>query len=166
MPQLKPCCLGYRELLRQEFKVIDNPSLTTYILEIKKDEDAAVCIGALGKIPFKKGTYFYIGSAKKNLYSRIKRHIKREKKLFWHIDYLLNQKDCYINNIWFTDTEECKAAQLFSSIVVSRPIEKFGCSDCRCRTHLFYVRDNNEIGGILSQIGCITKLPGSLFAVL
>ncbi len=38
---------------------------------------------------FPCGFYIYVGSAQKNLKQRIERHIRREKKKHWHIDYLL-----------------------------------------------------------------------------
>ena len=43
----------------------------------------------LSEFLLKKGIYIYTGSAKKNIDSRIKRHLSNSKKLHWHIDYLL-----------------------------------------------------------------------------
>jgi Uri superfamily endonuclease len=45
-------------------------------------------VGKLGKFHFKEGTYFYAGSAQRNLSARLKRHSNKKKPLKWHIDYL------------------------------------------------------------------------------
>lgn len=50
-------------------------------------------VGKLGKLRFEVGDYAYVGSARSNFLQRIKRHFSKKKKLFWHIDYLLVEKD-------------------------------------------------------------------------
>ena len=39
---------------------------------------------------FKKGYYVYIGSAMNSLVARINRHLSDNKKIHWHVDYLLS----------------------------------------------------------------------------
>jgi Uri superfamily endonuclease len=60
-----------------------------YTLIIRLDDDVSVNIGALGKVSFGKGLYIYVGSAQTNLEQRVKRHLRKEKRLFSHVDYLL-----------------------------------------------------------------------------
>ena len=72
----------------------------TYLLQVILDRDTSVRVGSLGNMDFKKGTYFYIGSARKGLRARVKRHLSGEKRLFWHIDYLLSSKGASIKTIW------------------------------------------------------------------
>ena len=60
-----------------------------YCLIIKLDKDKSIKIGKLNYINFKKGYYCYVGSALNNLKKRIERHKRKNKKLHWHIDYLL-----------------------------------------------------------------------------
>jgi len=98
--------------------------------------------GALGRIAFKKGLYAYVGSAQTNLEQRIKRHVRSEKRLFWHIDYLLANEASKITQVLYkkaNKTEECKTAKIIGER--GKPIAGFGCSDCRCKSHLFRIDD-------------------------
>lgn len=90
----------------------------------------------------KKGYYIYTGSAMKYLSKRIKRHLRKEKKFFWHIDYLIPH------------LEKVKIFPIYSSVriecLISRELEvisdgfvkNFGSSDCSCKSHLYYMRIN------------------------
>ena len=85
----------------------------------------------------KKGYYIYVGSAKKGLTSRIKRHLRKKKKLHWHIDYLTKEaKKIKAIPIRSCEPLECRIAQRLSSL--GKPISGFGSSDCKCNSHLFY----------------------------
>lgn len=53
----------------------------------------------LGFIEFKKGICLYIESAMNSLKSHLKRHLSDDKKLHWHIDYLLGNRNCKILDI-------------------------------------------------------------------
>jgi len=117
-----------------------------YILLIKIDKNIEVEIGSLGKINFDKGIYFYIGSAQNNLEKRIQRHKVKNKKLRWHIDYLLKNKYVKILKIYYKKAgreEECKIAKMLSKTEI--PISKFGCSDCDCKSHLFKIKSLKNI---------------------
>jgi len=61
-----------------------------YALIICLKEDTRINVDAIGKIGFNKGTYVYVGSAQTNLEQRVGRHLRKNKRLFWHVDYLLN----------------------------------------------------------------------------
>ena len=111
------------------------------IIEVKKD--SSVKIGALGRIKFRKGIYCYVGSAMNNLEKRIKRHLSKSKKLHWHIDYLLLNKNASIRKVFYRESnkrEECKIADFVSKNSIGQ-IENFGCSDCNCKSHLFKIRN-------------------------
>jgi Uri superfamily endonuclease len=113
-----------------------------YVLIIQVDKDINLKIGALSRIAFTKGLYAYVGSAQTNLEQRIKRHFKKEKRKFWHIDYLLDDNAAKIVKVFFkkaNKTEECKTARSISER--SKPIASFGCSDCKCKSHLFRIED-------------------------
>ena len=102
-------------------------------------------MGALGEICFDEGYYAYIGSALNGLNGRINRHLKKGKKLHWHIDYLL--ESATVKSVVTAKTEkriECELAELFSGEF--RRINGFGSSDCRCRSHLFYSENGEELG--------------------
>jgi len=108
-------------------------------LVIRMRRNVRVCVGALGEVAFKKGAYVYVGSAQKNLEKRVQRHRRKEKKLFWHIDYLLNSDSSEVVEVMFRPsgkTDECTFAQTLDK--KSERVTAFGCSDCRCKSHLFY----------------------------
>ncbi len=112
------------------------------MLIIQVDKTVDVNIGALGKLTFEKGLYAYVGSAQANLEQRIKRHLRKEKRLFWHIDHLLNDGAARIVKVLYKQaykTEECNLAKAVGEI--GEAVAGFGCSDCSCRSHLFRVGD-------------------------
>jgi len=87
---------------------------------------------------FEKGLYFYIGRARKGLKARIRRHLIKNKKLFWHIDYLLYSNYAKIKEIWTgINKQECQIARHFYRNGYDY-INRFGSSDCHCRSHLFF----------------------------
>jgi len=63
-----------------------------YILLINVGKNLRLKIGSLGMINFVNGKYAYVGSAQNNLEKRVERHMSKNKKKFWHIDYLLGNK--------------------------------------------------------------------------
>lgn len=50
-------------------------------------------IGSLGMIMFPPGYYVYVGSGFGSLDARIRRHLRSEKKMRWHIDHLLSDTE-------------------------------------------------------------------------
>jgi len=115
-----------------------------YVLIIKINTPLSLKIGALDKITFPDGMYAYVGSAQSSIESRVKRHVRKEKHLFWHIDYLLADAAAKIVQIYYLSgdkTCECQTAQLIAKH--SQPVPNFGCSDCHCKSHLFH-SDNFE----------------------
>ena len=80
---------------------------------------------------YRKGYYVYIGSAMNSLVPRLNRHLSDEKKMHWHIDYLLKSPDCHIRDILFNISEERIECDLAESISKDgEEIPGFGCSDC------------------------------------
>ena len=115
-----------------------------YVIVIKVDKDTNINIGALDNLSFTQGLYAYVGSAQKNLQKRIKRHLRKQKHIFWHIDYLLNNPASKTVRIFFkqaSKTEECRIAQEIST--QNEAVAGFGCSDCNCKSHLFRIKDTN-----------------------
>ena len=99
-------------------------------------------VGALGRLTFKKGLYAYVGSAQNNLEQRVKRHLRKGKRKFWHVDYLLNDEAAKVVEVFHLQAdkaEECKIAGVISER--GEPVDGFGSSDCGCRSHLFRVED-------------------------
>jgi sugar fermentation stimulation protein A len=122
----------------------------TYILVMKLKSNKNIRVGSLGKLEFKKGFYCYVGSAigKTTIENRCKRHLIKNKKMKWHIDYL--RKEAEIVNIFAILSRkkiECKVARKILKKADSF-IPKFGSSDCNCKSHLFYFKDKK----------CLSKL--------
>ena len=113
----------------------------TYVLVIEVKKKINIQIGKLGKFKLPGGWYLYIGSGENSLEKRIKRHLKKEKKLFWHIDYLLNNPQARVKKVWAKEGGwECSlAGKMASDKIFRTPVPKFGSSDCRCKTHLFLI---------------------------
>ena len=119
----------------------------SYILVINLSENTYINIGALGNLFFKKGFYFYIGSAmgekgSSTIINRVKRHLKpaSDKKTHWHIDYFLEDENSVIIRMYLIPSVlklECKIAQeIFNGS--DGYIKNFGSSDCNCLSHLLY----------------------------
>ena len=117
-----------------------------YILIIELKENLRLAAGRLPIQLFPQGTYLYVGRAKNNLAARLRRHLKKNKKLFWHIDYLLEQAE--IKEIWVKDSylDECQLVRNIKEIASrsSFPLKKFGSSDCHCLSHLIYLSENPD----------------------
>ena len=84
----------------------------------------------------------YVGSARKNLRQRLERHKRIRKNFHWHIDYLRNVSEfAAAVPVCTSDDLEHTMAQALASIAEWK-IPGFGCTDCRCRSHLFGMKSN------------------------
>jgi Uri superfamily endonuclease len=117
-----------------------------YILILKLKEDQRLSAGKLPETNFKSGIYLYVGRARHSLQERLRRHLRKEKKLFWHIDYFLQKatiEEAWIKRDFF---DECQTAlevkNFFSNSLY--PQKKFGSSDCSCTSHLIYLPRNKR----------------------
>lgn len=113
-----------------------------YLLVFKLKNKEKLKIGGLGERIFEKGFYIYVGSAMNNLTKRINRHLRKDKKLKWHIDYLISKaQNLKVIPIRTFEKLECKLAEELS-LISQKTIPDFGASDCRCKSHLFYFSKN------------------------
>jgi len=127
-----------------------------YILLISVEEPITVRVGSLGDLAFKIGTYAYVGSAQNNLERRIARHLKSDKRIFWHIDYLLSNKCARILEVFFKvapKTEECRTAEMLGE--AGESIEGFGSSDCKCASHLFKVSNYGRLKRLIENMNFV-----------
>jgi len=138
--------------------LFDNGSYSIiYFLEKK----IKVFIPRFGTKEFTAGFYVYSGSGKKNLLKRVERHLKKEKKLKWHIDYFSSQRFVTPKEIFlFKDKTECENNLFFKRIGGVIVIPGFGSSDCKnkCGTHFLYFNKMPERNKILSFGGIDAKL--------
>jgi len=109
----------------------------SYIVILRLRKNSTISIGGLGDIRFRKGFYLYVGSARKNLSSRLERHRRMRKRLFWHVDFLraVAEFHCAVP-IRTQDVLECAIARAVKEIA-EWEIPGFGSSDCRCSSHLY-----------------------------
>ncbi|HIE34338.1 MAG TPA: GIY-YIG nuclease family protein [Candidatus Altiarchaeales archaeon] len=121
-----------------------------YALIIELDRNERIQTGKLGLIEFKSGFYAYVGSALNSIEGRIGRHIRNEKKLRWHIDYLLKKARVlsviYAESI---DKYECIIAKELSKRFPT--IYGFGSTDCRCKSHLFFSENRTTLENAVSS---------------
>lgn len=110
-------------------------SFTTYQLAIELERNVVVTVGRLGRFEFPAGRYLYTGSAKRNFEARIARHLRAEKTLRWHIDYLLAAPGARVVAVRRSRRGECLLNQARRGTVI---VPGFGASDCRagCGSHL------------------------------
>ena len=110
------------------------------VLHVKRE--TACEVGSLGRLTFSPGYYVYVGSAKKNLAARLARHSRVRKKMHWHLDYLRRIADITATvPVRTVDDLEHDLARRLEKIAVSS-VERFGCTDCGCASHLFYFHEN------------------------
>jgi Uri superfamily endonuclease len=108
-----------------------------YVLLIHLNRDIAIKVGSLGTREFKEGNYVYVGSAQNGVEQRVARHLRKEKRLFWHIDYLLKDDTAEIVEVYVkpaSKEEECQVAAKICK--KADPVRGLGCSDCHCQSHL------------------------------
>ncbi|MBC7350343.1 MAG: DUF123 domain-containing protein [Candidatus Aminicenantes bacterium] len=114
----------------------------------------AIKIGRFQETYFKAGYYLYVGRARRGLRARIERHLRAEKKTFWHIDSFLTKAQIIEVLIRPGSFAECRLAcrlrQLLRNSVV--PVPGFGASDCRCPGHLIYLSEKQDLKDVISLL--------------
>ena len=112
-----------------------------YQMHIFLSDSKRIGVGRLGRFSFPKGKYIYTGSAKRGLNARIERHKRSDKKLHWHIDFLLEAKSARITSVDTLEFHEGGECALNQSVNGQHIVNGFGSSDCRngCKSHLVFV---------------------------
>jgi Uri superfamily endonuclease len=111
-----------------------------YHLVVRLRTSRTLQIGRLGRFRFPAGYCIYTGSARNGLEHRLARHRCTQKKLHWHIDYLLRAAQL-VDVVAFptrTRAECARNRRLLSLPGAAVPVTGFGSSDCRCAAHLVY----------------------------
>lgn len=108
-----------------------------YLLAVQVPKALRLEVGALGRLAFRRGHYVYVGSARRGLSARVDRHLRRRKRLHWHIDFLRAQSPRVRGYPIRGASGECKLAKSLAGIG-SGEVDGFGSSDCSCRSHLIY----------------------------
>lgn len=115
-----------------------------YCLVVQLHRRHSLEIGRLGTFLFPAGFYVYVGSAQSNLERRIGRHLRQEKKMRWHIDYLLRHGHVVSVHAYAGKKEmECVlSGEIGGMKGASPPVKGFGSSDCSCYSHLYFFQDD------------------------
>ncbi len=114
------------------------PPVITYQLLIELERPLRLTIGRLGEFDFPAGRYVYTGSAKRAFEARIARHLRQEKSVRWHIDYLLTAPGVCVTGVKRSRRGECALNQAARGQVL---VPGFGASDCGagCGAHLKFL---------------------------
>ncbi|MDD3042893.1 MAG: DUF123 domain-containing protein [Methanosarcinaceae archaeon] len=129
---------------------------------IFKNRECTLSVGKKGDFSFKPGFHTYVGSALgPGGLKRVLRHIKlsgnRDKKPKWHVDYLHLGPSFSLVCVICAPTSgrfECTLA----SEIGGESVSGFGCTDCKCKSHLFY-RAENPYGEIVKAFTACGLLP-------
>jgi len=110
-----------------------------YLLVLCNDKPFKKKIGSLGEREFKTGYYVYVGSAMQGLEKRITRHLRKNKKIHWHLDYICPQymKVEKVYPIRRRDRIEQAMARGLREISQDF-VPGFGASDSNEPSHFFY----------------------------
>jgi len=129
------------------FGIALNAKPGTYILLLQNHATASplgkvrVQVGRWREIEFEAGYYLYVGSAfgPGGVRARVLRHCRSEKPLRWHIDFLRAVASPL--GAWYTHDpipREHAWAEVLRGMDGLSPMRGFGCSDCKCESHLFH----------------------------
>jgi Uri superfamily endonuclease len=132
------------------------PEPGTYALILKNRLKAKVHVGRYRQIDLVPGYYIYVGSAfgPGGLRARVSRHFRKSKRKHWHIDYLHEFMRPF--GIWYSHEPrrlEHQWAGVLCNMKGMSPIQGFGCSDCRCYSHLFWTFNTPDFPSFSNIVG-------------
>ena len=136
----------------------------TYILLLRCTATCAITVGRIGRPQLRPGYYLYVGSAfgPGGLRARIGHHLRRAVRPRWHIDYL--RRYTRLEGVWYCCGSRCEhewAAAISAIPGVEVEMLGFGSSDCRCRSHLYWVSEQPGTAFFVAALG-----PNSRYARL
>ncbi len=122
----------------------------TYVLLVHLPQDCLIKSKAKSWA-LSKGLYAYVGSAMNNLEKRVERHLRKNKKMHWHVDYLLNEaKVLMVIEIPSNERLEEKVAWHFEKFF--EPVKGFGASDTKSKGNLFRVPDKQQLIKVIDAL--------------
>jgi Uri superfamily endonuclease len=146
----------------------------TYTLLLHVKKQVTVTVGSLGKQTFPVGHYSYTGSAMgkgASLKNRISRHLRKEKRCFWHIDYILENENVSVEAVVAAETSqkmECEINQHIRTGIGGKvQVKGFGASDCQkeCGSHLLFFSDAENVDGLVQNLVTFLKSMPSVLVV-
>ena len=146
----------------------------TYTLLLNAEKQVTVTAGSLGKQRFPMGYYSYTGSAMgkgASLKNRIARHLRKEKGCFWHIDYLLENKNVSVKAVVASETSQKMECEINQHIQIDMgakvQIKGFGASDCQrnCGSHLLFFPDAESVDLLVHNLVTAFRSVSGVIAV-
>ena len=130
----------------------------TYALVLRSDASTCTRIGRWGRLNVRPGYYIYVGSAlgPGGVFARVSRHCREPKSKHWHIDYL--RELTILASVWYSHSPirlEHRWAEAVSKLNEIEPVKGFGCSDCRCESHLFFSVSEPQLARFAAAV-CIS----------
>ena len=132
------------------------PGPGTYALILFCPRRVLIRIGKLGSHQLRRGYYVYVGSAvgPGGVRARVAHHRRVSRRPHWHIDYL--RPHARLERVRYTPGEVSRehhwARRIRAFKGASVPIAGFGCSDCRCATHLFFFASLPSLRGLKDSV--------------
>ena len=131
----------------------------TYTIVIRCRQSVDLSFGNLGRAKIRPGLYVYSGSAlgrgAVSLEGRIRRHLRRRKKIRWHVDYVTSSRRCMVKAAIYLESTrrlECDVSRMIGERLGAHPLlPHIGASDCSCSGHLMRVTSLRE-KGLLDEI--------------
>lgn len=122
----------------------------------------------MGKIHFPAGHYAYVGSAMGGFKARLPHHFREKKKTHWHIDYLL--QNARIDSVIISECAERNECTIAAALVEKfHCIVGFGSSDCKCKSHLFILKNErgveSKIVKLLRSLGYPSEIANNQVAL-
>jgi len=132
------------------------PDPGTYALILQCYASEAIQVGRWGQLDLQPGYYIYVGSAfgAGGVRARVSRHLRTGKRKHWHIDFLraharpveawVSYEAVHLEHTW---------AGILLDMPGMTPIRGFGCSDCRCSSHLAFTRGDPDFATFTKSLG-------------
>lgn len=145
-----------------------------YTLIIQVNKEVTVTVGRLGTQTFPMGCYSYTGSALgkgASLKNRVARHLRKEKRKFWHIDYLLADEDVSVEAVVAAETSqkmECTTNQHIKTLLGAEvKVKGFGASDCQknCESHLLYFSEFENVDCLVQELVAYLRSVSAVLSV-
>jgi len=141
----------------------------TYAVVLRSTAARQITIGKAGTLQTVAGYYLYVGSAHGSggLRARVGRHLEGGSAQRWHIDYLRAVTTPI--GVWL-DTganadEHRWAAALARLPGTTAPLRRFGASDCRCDSHLYFAHSPPDVADFKTQLENDGPKPGIVAAL-
>lgn len=133
-----------------------NSSPGTYVLVIRSEGTLCIRAGRWGCLDVRPGHYLYVGSAfgPGGVKARVSRHCRTTKRKHWHIDFLREVTE--VESVWYSHAAlrlEHDWAYALAGLPGVEPISGFGCTDCRCESHLFFSEDTPQSTVFAAAVG-------------